>query len=107
MRFLATLLTALLLSSSADARPNIIVFLIDDQADTGSMAYMPKALSLLADHGVTFTNSFVNYPICAPSRSSFLTGQAAHNHGVQSNNPGGRAAWWTFKERTETRYPSG
>jgi hypothetical protein len=74
MRFLMTLLTALLLSSSADARPNVIVFLIDDQADTGSMAYMPKALSLLADHGVTFTNSFVNYPICAPSRSSFLTG---------------------------------
>jgi hypothetical protein len=60
MRFLAALLTALLLSNAADARPNFIVFLIDYQEDTGSMGYMPKTISLLA--GLTFTNSFVNYP---------------------------------------------
>jgi arylsulfatase A-like enzyme len=105
MRFLTALLTAVLLSSAADARPNIVVILIDDQADNGSMGYMPKTISLLADHGVTFTNSFVNYPVCAPSRSSFLTGQAAHNHGIQSNNPGGRAAWWTFKEEESNALP--
>jgi N-acetylglucosamine-6-sulfatase len=105
MRLLAALLTALLLANAAEARPNFIVFLIDDQEDTGSMGYMPKTISLLADHGVTFSNSFVNYPVCAPSRSSFLTGQAAHNHGVQSNNPGGHAAWWTFKERGENTLP--
>jgi N-acetylglucosamine-6-sulfatase len=105
MRLLAALLTALLLANAAEARPNFIVFLIDDQEDTGSMGYMPKTISLLADHGVTFSNSFVNYPVCAPSRSSFLTGQAAHNHGVQSNNPGGHAAWWTFKEREENTLP--
>ena len=105
MRFLTALLIALLLSNAAEARPNFIVFLIDDQEDTGSMGYMPKTISLLADHGVTFTNSFVNYPVCAPSRSSFLTGQAAHNHGIQSNNPGGRAAWWTFKEKEENTLP--
>ena len=51
MRFLTTLLTALLLSSAVDARPNIVVILIDDQEDNGSMGYMPKTISLLADHG--------------------------------------------------------
>jgi hypothetical protein len=53
MRFLAALLTALLLANAAEARPNFIVFLIDDQEDTGSMGYMPKTISLLADHGLT------------------------------------------------------
>jgi N-acetylglucosamine-6-sulfatase len=102
MRFLAALLTALLLSNAADARPNFIVFLIDYQEDTGSMGYMPKTISLLAGHGLTFTNSFVNYPY-APRAG--LPGQAAHNHGVQSKNPGGRAAWWTFKEKEENTLP--
>jgi arylsulfatase A-like enzyme len=51
----------------------------------GSMTTMPKTQSLLAAHGVTFTNSFVDFPVCCPSRASFLTGQAAHNHGVLNN----------------------
>jgi arylsulfatase A-like enzyme len=37
--------------------------------------------------GVTFTNSYVNFPLCCPSRATFLTGQYMHNSGVQGNNP--------------------
>ena len=33
----------------------------DDQEDTGSMAYMPKVHALLAERGITFTNSFFLY----------------------------------------------
>jgi arylsulfatase A-like enzyme len=51
------------------------------------MPYMPKALSLLANAGVTFTNSFVATSICAPSRASILTGVYAHNHDLLTNLP--------------------
>ena len=43
---------------------------------------MRNTLSLLAAHGTTFRNSYVSYPLCCPSRATFLTGQYAHNHGV-------------------------
>jgi arylsulfatase A-like enzyme len=93
MRFVVAALTAVLASSGAWAKPNLIVILTDDQNGTGSISHMPKVLSLLADQGVTFTNSFVNNPLCAPSRASFLTGQATHNHGITSNEEG----WHRFK----------
>ena len=88
MRFVAAILLVTCLSSAASASPNFVVILTDDQDDTGSMTYMPKTLSLVAEHGVTFINSFVNLPLCAPSRASFLTGQAAHNHGIIDNDGG-------------------
>ncbi|TML17470.1 MAG: hypothetical protein E6G31_00735 [Actinobacteria bacterium] len=46
---------------------------------------LPNVKSLIADQGVTFDNSFVSYSLCCPSRSTFLTGQYAHNHGVWGN----------------------
>ena len=39
----------------------------------------------LAERGVTFANSFVNFPLCCPSRATLLTGQYAHNHGTLGN----------------------
>jgi arylsulfatase A-like enzyme len=83
---LLTLVLHLWATTVVLAAPNIVVIMTDDQEDTGSMAYMPKTLSLLAKRGITFTNSFVNLPLCAPSSASFLTGQAAHNNGVLSNS---------------------
>src|SRR5262245_56911258 len=83
----------MLISSAAIARPNVVVVLTDDQDGTGSISHMPKVLSLLAEQGVTFTNSFVNESLCAPSRASLLTGQAAHNHGISENE----GAWQQFR----------
>ena len=92
-------------ANAASTKPNIVVILTDDQEDTGSMAYMPKLHSLLAEHGLTFTNSFVNFSLCAPSRASFLTGQAAHNHGVISNEAMRGGGWQAFKGKEGNDLP--
>ncbi len=73
--------------------PNIVVIETDDQA-TDTMGAMVRTRRLLAHHGTTFDNAITSFPLCCPSRASFLTGQYAHNHGVLDNSPpnGGIAA---------------
>ena len=70
----------------AQARPNVLVIETDDQT-VESMRVMENVNSLIGNRGATFTNSFVNYSLCCPSRATFLTGQYAHNHGVLGNTP--------------------
>ena len=91
--------------TASEAAPNIVVIMTDDQEDTGSMAYMPKLHALLAEQGVTFTNSFVNLPLCAPSRASFLTGLSAHNTGIKANNPADGGGWEAFKDKEANALP--
>jgi N-acetylglucosamine-6-sulfatase len=67
-------------------RPNVIVLMTDDQT-VESMRAMRKVDRLLARQGATFTQSIVSFPLCCPSRATFLTGQYAHNHRVLSNVP--------------------
>lgn len=70
---------------AAQARPNVVVIMTDDQT-LESMRVMERTRALIGDRGVTFANHLVSYPLCCPSRASFLTGQYAHNHGVRSNH---------------------
>ena len=70
--------------AAAAARPNVLVIETDDQT-LESMKVMQNVNSMIGDQGVTFANSFLNFSLCCPSRSTFLTGQYAHNHGVWSN----------------------
>ena len=75
-------------------QPNIVVILTDDQRwDT--LQYMPTVESELVDHGLTFTNAFVENPLCCPSRASLLTGLDSHSTGVYANDlpDGGFAAF--------------
>jgi len=78
----------------AGAQPNVVVVMTDDQEEQ-SLAEMQIVRERVADRGVTFTRSFSTFPLCCPSRATFLTGQYAHNHGVFSNTPpeGGFAAF--------------
>ena len=62
-------------------RPNVIVIDTDDM-NQSDIWVMQKTLALLGSRGTTFSNSYVSYPLCCPSRATFLTGQYAHNHGV-------------------------
>ena len=72
---------ALRRKNARQKRPNVIVIDTDDQ-NVSDMFVMRKTLSLLGAHGTTFRNSYVSFPLCCPSRATFLTGQYAHNHGV-------------------------
>jgi arylsulfatase A-like enzyme len=66
--------------------PNVVTVMTDDQT-VESMRVMVNVNSLLAENGATFSNSFANFPLCCPSRATFLTGQYAHNHGILGNTP--------------------
>jgi arylsulfatase A-like enzyme len=70
--------------AQAPPRPNVLVIESDDQT-VESMRVMDNVNTLIGAHGATFRNSFVNFSLCCPSRSTFLTGQYAHNHRVWSN----------------------
>lgn len=69
-------------------RPNILVIETDDMR-TDELRWMPNVRRFIADRGITFRNSFAPYPLCCPSRTSFLTGKYSHNHDVLSH----RAPW--------------
>lgn len=71
-------------SGPARNRPNILVVEADDmRAD--ELRWMPNVRRLIRDRGLIFENSFAPYPLCCPSRASFLTGKYAHNHDVLSH----------------------
>ena len=84
-------------AQTKDARPNIIVILVDDMGYsdlgcTGSEIKTP-ALDSLANNGVLFTN-FYNTARCCPSRASILTGLHQHQAGIG------------HMDKTVTDYPS-
>jgi N-acetylglucosamine-6-sulfatase len=66
-------------------QPNIVVILTDDQR-WDSLSLMPTVESELVGNGLTFTNAFVENPLCCPSRTSFLTGLDSHSTGVYAND---------------------
>jgi N-acetylglucosamine-6-sulfatase len=69
------------------SRPNIILILPDDQAES-TLSHMPNVQNLLKAKGRTFTNAFNVYPFCCPSRATIQRGQYAHNHQIFGNGPG-------------------
>jgi N-acetylglucosamine-6-sulfatase len=80
-------------------RPNVVVIDTDDMNVT-DLSVMRNTLRLLTAHGTTFRNSYVSYPLCCPSRATFLTGQYAHNNHVLTdqrygdlNNSNTLAVW--------------
>src|SRR4051812_4574264 len=86
-------------SAQKSGRPNILVVMTDDQA-AADLAQMPNVRKLLAAQGTKFTNAVDSFPLCCPSRATFITGQYAHNHGVVGNfYPYG---WYGMKGRGET-----
>ena len=50
-----------------------------------TLRVMPKTRRLFLREGTRYTNAFAATPLCAPSRSSILTGRYPHNTGVRRN----------------------
>jgi len=76
-------LSAMVATATRGERPNIIMFLIDDQnpssiAAFGGDTYTPN-LDRMAAEGMKFTRAYVSSSVCTPSRYSFLTGRLAGN----------------------------
>jgi N-acetylglucosamine-6-sulfatase len=69
---------------AAHRRPNLVVIMTDDQT-IEQMKVMHAVRSLIGDAGATFRNSLSSFPLCCPSRATFLTGRYAHNHRVLEN----------------------
>ena len=74
---------AVVATTAQAERPNIIMFLIDDQnpssiAAFGGDTYTPN-LDRMADEGMKFTRAYVSSSVCTPSRYTFLTGRFAGN----------------------------
>jgi arylsulfatase A-like enzyme len=94
----------------ADARPNIILFLVDDlgQQDVSvpmldaksalNARFRTPNLERLAARGVRFSNAYAAAPVCTPSRTAILSGQSpARTH----------ITYWTLEKDTDTssRHP--
>jgi len=70
----------------ADRRPNLLVYIVDDQGTGdagcyGNPAIRTPGLDHLAEHGVRFTNAFCTTASCSASRSTILTGLYNHGNG--------------------------
>ena len=98
MKAVTTFSLALLVASALAAeaaKPNILMFAIDDQNDwIGCMGGHPQAktphLDKLAARGTLFTNAHCQAPLCNPSRTSILTGLRPSTTGVYGLLPGFR-----------------
>ena len=74
-------------SARAEARPNILFLLTDDQrwdcvAATGNPLIQTPNLDRIAKGGTRFANAFAVLAICSPSRAACLTGRYGSANGV-------------------------
>jgi len=74
------------------SKPSIIFIMTDDLSEnmldiavTNNL--LPNLSEYIFENGTKFTNSFVTYPVCCPSRATALVGQYSHNHQVEGNAP--------------------
>jgi arylsulfatase A-like enzyme len=72
--------------------PYNIVFILTDDQRAGDLAHMPNVQEHLVGQGTTFSRFTISFPLCCPSRATYLTGRYAHNH--RTGFGGGLAAFF-------------
>ncbi|RYD50154.1 MAG: heparan N-sulfatase, partial [Verrucomicrobiaceae bacterium] len=82
MKHFLAFLVSVALTAAATAKPNIVLFVTDDQSPIagcyGSPIIQTPHLDALAKEGTRFTQAFATTASCSASRSVILTG--LHNH---------------------------
>ncbi|MCB0472224.1 MAG: sulfatase-like hydrolase/transferase, partial [Flavobacteriaceae bacterium] len=83
MRYLIVLLVLILLSCTPKKDYNVLFIISDDLTTTAVSSYENKAcktpnIDQLASEGVRYTRAYCQYPVCGPSRASFLSGYYPH-----------------------------
>ena len=88
----------MLSASAAQAQPNVLVIVTDDQRLAGTMAVMPKTRKWFhtggeldpgqpgtptVAGGTFYPRGVANTPWCCPARASIFSGMYSHNHGVR------------------------
>jgi N-sulfoglucosamine sulfohydrolase len=75
----------------APERPNLVVFISDDQhwfdsSPYGSKVIRTPAMQSIASDGLTFTRAFVASPTCSPSRATIHSGLHSARNGAMGNH---------------------
>ena len=73
-------------AQTTQVKPNVVVVMTDDQT-VEQMGALRRVRGLIGRAGTTFTRNFSTFPLCCPSRATYLTGQYSHNHGVRTSTP--------------------
>lgn len=78
------------LAVAQEQKPNILLIISDD-LNTRIGSYMDinkhtPHLDRLAEEGVRFTRAYCQYPLCGPSRASFMSGLYPETNGVLRND---------------------
>lgn len=88
----AIILASLNLSVFADGpptKPNVLFIVCDDLnthvSTSGYGQIQTPAFDALAEDGMSFSHAFCQYPVCGPSRASFLSGLYPESTGVLDN----------------------
>jgi N-sulfoglucosamine sulfohydrolase len=70
---------------AANQRPNILMIVSEDNSEQigayGETRVHTPALDQLAETGIRYTNAYVPYSVCSPSRAAFLTGLYPRQNG--------------------------
>lgn len=76
-------------AAEKNTKKNILFIIFDDlNTHVSTSGYTPiqtPELARLAEDGMTFRRAFCQYPVCGPSRASFLSGLYPQSTGVISN----------------------
>lgn len=91
--FLLPFLCASLAGAQSPAQPNIVFVMVDDlgYADLGCYGqtnFTTPYLDLMAAEGVRFTDAYSGCTVCAPARSTLMTGKHMGHTSVRSNTGG-------------------